>query len=788
MQQAEYLPSGQERTEQSRSWHWPVDPSAYEPRLAFSQQELLELEQMLARQQLPPMLPTTFEQLMQPIYALFEHCTPSLDIRLHARRLMVVEMYRRRTPFWGWTHREWSEILCGSAVAFEEHYPGSPDCRRLILTVAYLLCNFADFQALGEFSRKSLSDTLFGKDRMQAVLQRSSNGVHQWGSEHRTDAALNSVVREMLLLNRSPYLEDLTFDFLLTQLKRVSTRSSQTAVITLSRALMGLGLFNRALSRQYLNAGDSRYRSKLLEDGTSTVAVEWVQHCQRWYATSTLSQKTRSTYYRLLLQVGRWLTQKHPEKINPGSWTREFAATFVAFVDQMRIGEWAEPENVWKIPDQHRVGQPVGPRFKAHIISATRAFFRDCQEWEWISRRFDPHRCLAVPHSVNALIGPDPRVIQMDVWAKLLWAGLNLTQEDIASWTNSRYRNQKKRYVIYPLEMVRAMVIVWLFCGIRSDEWCRLRIGCVRWQQEDVLIPGTEEVLPKEAVCMLDIPTHKTGTSFTKPVDQVVGEAILLWERIRPTQSPRVDLKTSEEVHFLFSYRDKHPQKSYINNVLIPQLCKKCGMPRQDARGNITSHRARSTIATQLFNAAEPMSLFELQEWLGHRYIGSTQQYAKLSPTRLAKSKAKAEYFERNLRLIDVLIDQDAIRSGAAADGQPWRYYDLGHGLCTYDFFDTCPHRMACAKCSFYVPKGSSLEQIIEGKANLLRMKQELSLTEEELAAVDDGLTALDTLQEKLADVPTPAGPTPRQLETSDQQSVFIAVQTVQRKPSKERK
>lgn len=188
-------------------------------------------------------------------------------------------------------------------------------------------------------------------------------------------------------------------------------------------------------------------------------------------------------------------------------------------------------------------------------------------------------------------------------------------------------------------------------------------------------------------------------------------------------------------------------------------------MPRQDARGNITSHRARSTIATQLFNAAEPMSLFELQEWLGHRYIGSTQQYAKIAPTRLAKSKAKAEYFERNLRLIDVLIDQDAIRSGAAADGKPWRYYDLGHGLCMYDFFDTCPHRMACAKCSFYVPKGSSLEQILEGKANLLRMKQELSLTEEEVAAVDDGLAALDALQQKLADVPTPAGSTPRQLQ-----------------------
>src|SRR5258708_39494908 len=100
---------------------------------------------------------------------------------------------------------------------------------------------------------------------------------------------------------------------------------------------------------------------------------------------------------------------------------------------------------------------------------------------------------------------------------------------------------------------------------------------------------------------------------------------------------------------------------------------KKGGVPGQEARGNSTSQRARSTIATQLFNAAEPLSLFELQEWLGHRSISSTQQYVKISPTRLAKSKAKAGYFERNLRLIEVLIDQDAIKSGAVASGQPWR-------------------------------------------------------------------------------------------------------------------
>ena len=37
-----------------------------------------------------------------------------------------------------------------------------------------------------------------------------------------------------------------------------------------------------------------------------------------------------------------------------------------------------------------RAGAPIAPRTKAHILTASRAFFRDCQEWEWIGRHFDP--------------------------------------------------------------------------------------------------------------------------------------------------------------------------------------------------------------------------------------------------------------------------------------------------------------------------------------------------------------------------------------------------------------
>jgi hypothetical protein len=54
--------------------------------------------------------------------------------------------------------------------------------------------------------------------------------------------------------------------------------------------------------------------------------------------------------------------------------------------------------------------------------------------------------------------------------------------------------------------------------------------------------------------------------------------------------------------------------------------------------------------------------------------------------------------------------------------------------------------------------------QLLEAKANLVRLRQDIPLADAELSAVEDGLTAYEQLLAKLADVPTPAGPTPRQL------------------------
>ena len=167
---------------------------------------------------------------------------------------------------------------------------------------------------------------------------------------------------------------------------------------------------------------------------------------------------------------------------------------------------------------------------------------------------------------------------------------------------------------------------------------------------------------------------------------------------------------------FLFTYRSKHLGIVYINNTLIPILCKKAGVPPEDARGKITSHRARSTIASQLFNAKEPMSLFELQRWLGHKWANSTQHYLDISPTKMAQSFRNAGYFAHNVRAIDVLFDQEVVLNVEGQLQEPWKFYDLGHGFCTCDFFDQCPHRMACAKCSFYAAKRFQPRSVAGGK------------------------------------------------------------------------
>ena len=592
---------------------------------------------------------------------------------------IILEMHRLEKNYWSWTQDDWLEVLCSSEEVFRKKYGSCGNCRQYVLAIAWLLCGFNRLEAAGCFYHYRLSVKVFGRPATEAAVNKLQENMQRLGF-----VAADNNIRNALLLSMLCQRQVDPEKLELETLKRVITYGPvymRRSAATLSRIFAAMGLFPAGIDHRILE----RRRPHGEYRATSNVPEEWLRWCERWRKTAIKAPSSElSTWYRIL-QCGRWLKATHPDIHSPADWSRDIALEYVAAVCQMKIGQWSEPRHMY----QNRIGQLMTASARAGILQAIRVFFRDLQEWGLIIVRFNPVRTFRLPRAIRASIGPAPRVVADDIWSKLVWAGLNLQEQDLHYGEQLYYR--------YPFSMVRALCVLWLFGGLRRDEILRMRTGCIRWQND--------EHQGGSRICLLDVPVNKTSTAFTKPVDPIVGEYIDCWEKERNIQPDQLDLKTGELVSYLFMHKAARISQSYINKSLIPMLCRKAGVPNKDIRGTITSHRARATIASQLFNAREPLGLFELQRWLGHSSPSSTQHYIDITPTKLAGSLSKAGYFERNRRMVSVLIDQDAISSGQMQKGEPWRYYDLGHGLCSYDFFEQCPHRMACAKCSFYLPK-----------------------------------------------------------------------------------
>ena len=655
---------------------------------------------------------------------------------LDAAGLVLARCAEEGAAYWGWPDEAWVRLIGQNRHAFARPWPDWVDqtVRPYVAAYAYLLCGFDALHCLGSFNRLALAWRVFGREAVDLAQESITAKLEGWGyrSAH-TDLFIRTFLAQLLLINRSARLENLTDDVLRQVRDDPRVGSRRRPLHAIHRAVAGMGFASPPVA-------PTRGRQMPAQGAPA----EWIACVDRWFTTSTLTPEVRREYRSILIKAGRWLSAAQPGVVSPSDWTRETCAAWVAQVTRTSIGDFAQR----RVGLAGRIGRRLAPTSMASYTTVTRTFFRDCQEWGWCARRFDPKTALATPRSVRALLGPKPRVIADDVWAKILWAGLNLSADDLAA----------AGIRAYPLELVHALALTWLFAAQRSDEIVRLRVGCIRWQHGEGGDPASEPV------CLLDIPVHKTGSAFTKPVDPLLGRAVEVWERVRPAQPPMTDRKTGEAVDLLFACRGTPVAKTYINATIIPMLCCKAGVSPSDVRGRITSHRARATIASQLYNAKEPMTLFELQAWLGHRSPETTQHYAQITPNTLTKAYTDAGYFARNVRTIEVLIDRGAVLDGTAAAGEPWQHYDLGHGYCSYTFFEQCPHRMACARCDFYIPKPSAKAQLLEAKADVDRRLALIPLTDNERAAVEQDQQALDKLLDRLADIPTPAGPTPREI------------------------
>ena len=82
-------------------------------------------------------------------------------------------------------------------------------------------------------------------------------------------------------------------------------------------------------------------------------------------------------------------------------------------------------------------------------------------------------------------------------------------------------------------------------------------------------------------------------------------------------------------------------------------------------------------------------------------------------------------------------------------------------------------------KCDFYAPKQSTRMQLLEANGNLTRMLEFVTLDDDERGLVEQGIGLNQALLARLADEPTPAGPTPRQIEVTASRGVSNVTSTV---------
>lgn len=482
-----------------------------------------------------------------------------------------------------------------------------------------------------------------------------------------------------------------------------------------------------------------RNRSEPLNAEGQGLPAEWLAMCERWRATSPSARASRARNFVGATLAGRWAAQRHPEVRSPADWTADLAFEYVRYVMGRRVGDdTARPCRRTRF-----TGQPLAPRSKRNFISSIRLFFHDIQDWDWIPRRFNPARAFETPRDLKR-VRPNPRPIDEEYWSKLRAAALSLAPKDLP-------HAGQPGGPAYPFEMTRAMAVVWAFSGCRSNEIARLELNCTYVEsvpeQRD---PVTAVVLPAFEQTMLRVPVGKTCGEFVKPVEAPLAEAVEAWRRARPQQAPLPDAITGCPTDHLFCIRGQRVSKYYLNASVIPLLLQKAGLPRDDTRGRITSHRGRATLATMLYNSTSGFTSLEAMRWLGHATLASGQHYVELVPTRLMTAFHRSTKLTEELRCVRVLVD------GRPGPDDPVLRYDLGHGWCTNPAYAACAHRMACARCSFYETTEAFAPLLTQQAGRFVEMLQRLDLTDSERAAVEGDAGAVQVLLARLAGQPTP--------------------------------
>ena len=252
--------------------------------------------------------------------------------------------------YWDWPARGWASLIGVGGHELRQRHPGQIGCnaRPYLISYAYLTGGFTAFDTIGRFHRESLAWRIFGRELVDDAVRQVLDVLAGWGYQ-RHESELTAAICQLLLLNRSPLLEDLSEETL------VRLRADPAMGPQRSRDAYGI---HRALAALGHAAPPPAPKNTTGPSAIEGAPQEWVEWVERWHATSALTPKTRGIYRTTLAQIGRWLAAEHPDVTGPAQWTRQTCAEWVAVIDRMSAGDYAQ----WHAGLGDRAGKPLSPR------------------------------------------------------------------------------------------------------------------------------------------------------------------------------------------------------------------------------------------------------------------------------------------------------------------------------------------------------------------------------------------------------------------------------------------
>jgi hypothetical protein len=221
-------------------WQMPVVPENYDRGLELSADEFAAVRIYDERRQSGQLGSTVAMNAARVALARFERCLHDI-VSLHtdsrtplsaARDVLYHVMYRRNQSFWAWSKSDWVEILMEDCTAFDSVYgPKRSEGRLCLYEMAYLVCGVTDLRPVSLNGKEYCAvHNIFGRDLLDAATAQVLPVLVGLGYQNRAfqQDRLRNALAQLFLLNRNPYLTELSAEVLQVAIDGYTDKSTRT--------------------------------------------------------------------------------------------------------------------------------------------------------------------------------------------------------------------------------------------------------------------------------------------------------------------------------------------------------------------------------------------------------------------------------------------------------------------------------------------------------------------------------------------------------------------------------